>query len=207
MIDFIRGQMVYADSDYVAVDVNGVGYQVFVTNPYRWEEGENVCLYTHYIVREDAHLLYGFPTKEERDLFRLLLEVSGIGPKAGVAMLAGGEPQQLVTAIQMEDLKFLTRLPGIGKKTAQRIVLDLKDKLKKLGWESRLQSSVNQADAEVSVHKSDSDGRDVIDALLSLGYNEEEAEWAVREALASSGAETLSTEDWIKRALQISMKR
>lgn len=206
MIDFLRGQIAYADTEYVVVEVHGVGYQVYVTNPYAWEEGESLTLYTHQIVREDAHLLYGFPSKEERDLFRLLLEVSGIGPKAGLAMLAGGSPGELAAAIEREDLKFLTRLPGIGKKTAQRIVLDLKDKLKKRGWENRFQSPLLPGERKAA-SAAVSPQRDVIEALLSLGYNEEEAEWAVREAFVSSGAESLSTEDWIKRALQISMKR
>ncbi|SEN35230.1 Holliday junction branch migration protein RuvA [Lihuaxuella thermophila] len=206
MIDFLKGQIAYADGECVVMEVHGVGYQVYVTNPYAWEEGEHLMLYTHQIVREDAHLLYGFPSKDERDLFRLLLEVSGIGPKAGLAMLAGGSPWELAAAIAREDVKFLTRLPGIGKKTAQRIVLDLKDKLKKRGWDKRFQSSLS-SDEQSAVSAPVSPERDVIEALLSLGYNEEEAEWAVREALLSSGAESLPAEDWIKRALQISMKR
>lgn len=208
MIDFIHGQFVYAGAEYIAVEVNGVGYQVHVTNPFAWEEGEHVLLYTHMIVREDVHLLYGFSSKEERDLFRLLLEVSGIGPKAGIAMMAGGTPHQLVSAIQMEDLKYLTRLPGIGKKTAQRIVLELKDKLKKLGWEHRFGPSLIEAERHPSPTATvGSAERDVIDALVGLGYNEEEAEWAVREAWQQADSESLSTEAWIKRALQVSMRK
>jgi holliday junction DNA helicase RuvA len=202
MIVFLRGRVTYSGVDYVALDVNGVGYQVRVTDAVRWGEGEDILLYTHYIVREDAHLLYGFPTIAERDLFRLLLEVSGIGPKAGMAMLAGGTPSQLVEAIQTEDLPFLTRLPGIGKKTAQRMVLDLKEKVKR--WDK---STIPSSQKEVRLAPSEPGERDVIDALVGLGYNEEEAEWAAREALPTSDSQTLVTEEWIKRALQISMRR
>lgn len=202
MIDFIKGNVGYREADYLAIDVHGVGYQVFVPNPFAFadEEGE-VILYTHLVVREDAHLLYGFKTRRERDLFRLLLEVSGVGPKAALAMLTHMEPGALVRSIQIEDVKTLTKLPGVGKKTAQRLVLDLKDKLVKLGWEQvpplvlETESGRGMASGE----------RDVIDALLALGYNEEEARWAVRESKQAD--EELATEEWIKRALQAMMKR
>ncbi|SFJ41185.1 Holliday junction branch migration protein RuvA [Thermoflavimicrobium dichotomicum] len=205
MIDWVKGRVVYVESDYVVVDVHGVGYQVFVPNPFRFKNEEIIELFTHLIVREDAHLLYGFSNKDERDFFRLLLEVSGIGPKAGLAMIASGDLRQVIMAIQTEDVKFLTRLPGIGKKTAARIVLDLKDKLKKMGWESRLGLLSSVSPSDVSVGSFD-DQQDVIDALLGLGYTEEEAKQFAEEAKASA-SESLSTEEWIRRALQISMKR
>jgi holliday junction DNA helicase RuvA len=201
MIVFLRGRVTYSEAEYIALDVNGVGYQVRVTDAFRWEEGQDILLYTHYIVREDAHLLYGFSTAEERSLFQLLLEVSGIGPKAGMAMLAGGTPQQLVEAIQTEDLPFLTRLPGIGKKTAQRMVFDLQEKVKR--WSSSTSSSRKEA----YVVRPESGECEVIDALVGLGYNEEEARWAAREALRTAESQTLTTAVWIKTALQISMRR
>ncbi|SFX08681.1 Holliday junction DNA helicase subunit RuvA [Thermoactinomyces sp. DSM 45891] len=211
MIDFLRGSMAYRGTDYIAIEVGGVGYQVTVTNPFSYEEQESVFLYTHQVVREDAQLLYGFQTTDERDLFRLLLEVSGIGPKAGIAILAGGNPQQIVSAIQLEDLKFLTALPGIGKKTAQRIVLDLKDKLQKLGWDRRFQLTLSLPDQimEKSVHRTmddDSNMRDVVEALTGLGYHEEEARSSVIKARESTEKE-LSTGEWVRLALQVSVKR
>lgn len=210
MIDFIRGIVVYHETEYVAVDVAGIGYQIMVTHPITYEEQEEVFLYTHYVVREDAHLLYGFRTKDERDLFRLLLEVSGIGPKAGLAILAGGTPQQIVSAIQLENLKFLTALPGIGKKTAQRIVLDLKDKLQKLGWDRRFKITLQSADIVQEAPKSQSNDDpamlEVIDALIGLGYHDEEARSAVTKAKESVEGRTLSTEEWIRIALQASIK-
>jgi holliday junction DNA helicase RuvA len=162
-----------------------------------------VMLYTHFVVREDAQLLYGFKTKRERNLFRLLLEVSGVGPKAALAMLTHMSPEALVRAIHIEDVKTLTKLPGVGKKTAQRLVLDLKDKLAKLGWEPSLDLAAETASLPPVVPNAE---RDVIDALLALGYNEEEAEWAVRESGQTIDA-SVSTEEWIKKALQAMMKR
>ncbi len=131
MIDFVRGWIAHREMDYIVVDVNGVGYRVFVANPYapQLNDSEEVTLFIHYSVREDAHLLYGFITREEQWLFRRLLEVTGIGPRVAMGVLAGGRPEAVIAAIQQENLAFLTKLPGIGRKTAQRIVLDLKDKL------------------------------------------------------------------------------
>ncbi len=200
MIDFIKGRIHYQENNYLAVETGGIGYQVYVTNPFVWDRESEIFLYTHLVVREDAHLLYGFSSKQERDLFRLLLEVSGIGPKAALGMLAAIQPKQLVQAIQMEDLKSLTRLPGVGKKTAQRLVLDLKDKLKKI---SALDfSSVQPTGAPVRPDRQ----HDVIEALKVLGYNEEEAKWAVMET-AKETEEEYDTETWIKKALKMMMKK
>ncbi|AUS08459.1 Holliday junction branch migration protein RuvA [Laceyella sacchari] len=203
MIEFVKGEVVYHEADYLAVDVRGLGHQVFVPNPFAFTDGEEVMLYTHFVVREDAQLLYGFKTKRERNLFRLLLEVSGVGPKAALAMLTHMSPEALVRAIHIEDVKTLTKLPGVGKKTAQRLVLDLKDKLAKLGWEPSLDLAAETASLPPVVPNAE---RDVIDALLALGYNEEEAEWAVRESGQRIDA-SVSTEEWIKKALQAMMKR
>lgn len=200
MIDFIKGRIHYQEINYLAVETGGIGYQVYVTNPFAWDVEAEVFLYTHLVVREDAHLLYGFALKEERDLFRLLLEVSGVGPKAAMGMLAVIQPKQLVQAIQMEDLKSLTRLPGVGKKTAQRLVLDLKDKLKKF---SALDFAATQPTrAPVRPDRE----QDVIEALKVLGYNEEEAKWAALEA-AQTAEEEYDTETWIKQALKMMMNK
>lgn len=200
MIDFIKGRVHYQENNYLAVETGGIGYQVYVTNPFVWDVEAEVFLYTHLVVREDAHLLYGFSSKEERDLFRLLLEVSGVGPKAAMGMLAAIQPKQLVQAIQMEDLKSLTHLPGVGKKTAQRLVLDLKDKLKKI---SALDfASVQLTEAPVRPDRE----QDVIEALKVLGYNEEEAKWAALEA-AQTAEEEYDTETWIKQALKMIMNK
>ncbi|RAL26625.1 Holliday junction branch migration protein RuvA [Thermoflavimicrobium daqui] len=204
MIDFVKGNVAYIESDYVVIEAGGIGYQIFVPNPFKLVEGNLAFVYTHQVIRDDAHLLYGFLEKDERDFFRLLLDVSGIGPKAGLAMIASGDLRSVVIAIQTEDMKFLTRLPGIGKKTAARIILDLKDKLMKQGWEGRLNLIQNSQvmDSDLTIPHL----RDVIDALMGLGYMEEEAR-RFAEAAKNKTSEVRSTEEWIKQALQISLKR
>ena len=131
MIDYLRGQVQHIEADHIVMDVQGVGYRVFCANPYGFQGcGEaSKVVYIHHHVREDAILLFGFNDREEQALFRKLLDVSGIGPRVALGILSGGRPEALIAAVQNEDLAYLTRLPGIGKKTAQRIVLDLKDKL------------------------------------------------------------------------------
>lgn len=208
LIEFLEGTVAYAGADYIAINVSGVGYRVFCGNPYRWEPNVQTRVYTHQVVREDAVTLYGFPTREERDLFRMLLDVSGIGPKAGLSILAAGTPRQVVQAIQQENVVFLTKLPGIGKKTAQRLILDLKDKLKKAGWvHALMQQPDDSAEGPVETPVS-SGGRvgEAIEALMALGYNEEEAAWAVEEARKQWEDEP-ELDEWIRRALQLSMKR
>ncbi|MFS0839866.1 Holliday junction branch migration protein RuvA [Paenibacillus sp. 1P03SA] len=180
MIDFLRGKLAARETEYVVLDVNGVGYRVFCANPYAFglkEDGE-ITLFTHYHVREDAHLLFGFPTREEQMLFRQLIDVSGIGPKVALGILAGGRPETVVAAIQQENIAFLTKLPGIGKKTAQRLIFDLKEKLGAL--------PVTERDLAVSfglVDPSDEFGTqgvwgEVKQGLLALGYTEAEADRA-----------------------------
>lgn len=207
MIEFIKGKVYKVDLDHVVIETtHGLGYRVSMVNPMVLTEGEETFLHTHQVIKEDSHTLYGFVQKEERDLFRILLEVSGVGPKAGMAILSGGAPVQIVRAILTEDLRFLTKLPGIGKKTAQRMILDLKEKLDKLNWVSLLQTGTEVTSNSVAQVKETDSSRDVVDALIGLGYNEEEAKRAV-EKVASEANEDLSTEDWIRRALQATLTR
>lgn len=130
MIDFLRGKVVHLEEDFIVLDVNGVGYRLFCANPYLFSgREEEVVVYVHHHVREDAIQLFGFLTREEQRLFRRLLDVSGIGPRVALGVMSGSDPATVVAAIRQENLSVLTKLPGIGKKTAQRMVLDLKDKL------------------------------------------------------------------------------
>lgn len=204
MIDFLRGKLAHRENDYVVLDVHGTGYRVFCTNPYavQSKDDEEITLYIHYHVRDDAHLLFGFADREEQSLFRLLLEVTGIGPKAAMGILSGGRPQVIIGAIRQENLAFLTKLPGIGKKTAQRIVLDLKDKLGAFttagddiltGW---------NIDA-TSIEPSSEAGAwgEAKAALQALGYTEAEADRAGAAIRAKlKGGE--DTETMTKLALQ-----
>ena len=118
----------------MVLDVNGIGYQIAIGNPYRYSSKmeQSVTIYVQQIIREDAHLLYGFETLAEKELFLRLLSVSGIGPKSGLAIMANEDHQGLIQAIEAGDVTYLTKFPGVGKKTAQQMVLDLKGKLTEL---------------------------------------------------------------------------
>lgn len=198
MIDFVRGTVAYIETDYAVIDVGHIGYQVFVSNPYELAgRVGSVTLYTHQHVREDAILLYGFLTREERSLFRRLLDVSGIGPKVALGILTGGRPEQLVAAIQREDLAYLTKLPGVGKKTAQRIVLDLKDKLNGFSEVFALEPVA----AVAAERTPTTPWEEARQGLIALGYTETEADraWSIiRERVQ----EDESVESLMKKALQ-----
>jgi len=172
MIDFLTGPVVHLESDYVVLDVRGVGYRVFCPNPYAFAKAEGeVTIYIHYNVREDAILLFGFPTRDEQKLFRKLIEVSGIGPKVALGILSGGNPDLVVSAIYQENITFLTKLPGIGKKTAQRMILDLKDKLDGFGAGAILGGLFTVPEPQEGDGSSWSEARE---GLKALGYTETE---------------------------------
>lgn len=182
MIDFLRGAVAHREAEFVVLDVRGVGYRVFCANPYavQTKDGEETTMYIHYHVREDAHLLFGFTSREEQELFRMLLEVSGIGPKVAIGVLAGGRPEVIASAIAQENISFLTKLPGIGKKTAQRMILDLKDKLGSLRAAPGTDSAAAWgADAgAVAVFEAGNAWSEAKAALQALGYTEAEADRA-----------------------------
>ena len=129
MIDFVRGRVAHVDTEYVVVDVRDIGYRLFTPNPYAFAKSDDRHdLYTSSCPG-GCGIVVRLRNREEQAMFRKLLEVSGIGPRVALGILAGGKPETIAAAIQQENLRFLTKLPGIGKKTAQRMVLDLKDKL------------------------------------------------------------------------------
>ncbi|MFM9327309.1 Holliday junction branch migration protein RuvA [Paenibacillus mesotrionivorans] len=208
MIDFLRGTLAFADTDFVVLDVQGVGYRVFCANPYAVsaQENQTVMMYIHYHVREDAVQLYGFTSREEQSLFRRLLEVSGIGPRVALGILSAGRPDEVVGAIYQENLSFLMKLPGIGKKTAQRIILDLKDKLADLPMAV---SAAALAGGALSAKPGKPAGAghgsrewlEAKEALLSLGYTEPEADRVWPQVLEKAG-EAASAETMVKLALQ-----
>ncbi|WP_274362641.1 Holliday junction branch migration protein RuvA [Paenibacillus thermotolerans] len=211
MIDFLRGKPVFIDSDFVVLDVRDVGYRVFCPNPYAFAgKGEAaVTLYIHHHVREDAIQLFGFATREEQALFRKLLDVTGIGPRVALGILSGGTPETIVRAVQDEDLTFLTRLPGIGKKTAQRIVLDLKDKLDGLGGAVSVPAGA-RAEDDPGVSGSVPAGttastaavwREAKEALQALGYTDAETERAWKD-IRGKVQEGTGADAMIKLALQ-----
>lgn len=205
MIDFIRGILVHMTEDAIIVDVNGLGYRVFCPNPYAFQKEiqETVTVYTHHHVREDAILLYGFTTREEQSLFRRLLDVSGIGPKGALGILSGSRPDQLIAAIQQENLAVLTKLPGIGKKTAQRMILDLKDKL------GDVRTSANSAGDSIyaSINSSAPIGalEEAKEALVTLGYGTGEAD-RVLAHISNNIDERTTVDTIIKLALKQFLK-
>lgn len=176
MIDFIRGSVVHIEADYIVLDVHGIGYRVFCANPYAFQsrsEEEHV-VFIHHHVREDAILLYGFETREEQTLFRRLLDVSGIGPRVAVGILSGSRPDSIIAAIQQENVTFLTKLPGIGKKTAQRMVLDLKDKLDAVAVSNQASSGLDSKNQIESLDLLQNSWDEAKQGLMALGYSEAE---------------------------------
>lgn len=177
MIAHLRGRIVEKQPNRIVVDVNGVGYDVSVPLSTFYglgESGAEIALRIHTHVREDALLLYGFSTRLEQDLFERLISVSGIGPKVALAVLSGIEPSGLISAIHHADLGRLTAIPGVGKKTAERIVLELKDRLPQGAHTPAPEGSA----ASPSVLRDD-----VLSALVNLGYHRPLAEKAVDAAI------------------------
>ncbi|MCD9025683.1 Holliday junction branch migration protein RuvA [Cohnella silvisoli] len=201
MIDYLRGKVAHLESEYVVLDVHDVGYRVFTPNPYglaRTEEAVQLFIYHH--VREDAIHLFGFTTRDEQALFRRLLEVSGIGPKVALGVLAGGRPEAVVSAIQQENVTFLMKLPGIGRKTAQRMILDLKDKLGAVDSRWAV-ASMTELDLPASASDSSSAWAAAREALTGLGYRDAELDkaWHV---LKDNVTGEESPDVLIKKALQ-----
>jgi len=196
MITFLDGKLVAALPTQATVDVNGVGYEVFIPlSSYDKlpAAGQPVEILTHLHVREDAHILYGFMTAAERDLFRLLVNnVSGIGPKLALAVLSGIEPNELIAAVRLGDVARLTAIPGVGKKTAERIGLELKDKL------GAFLPAEDNAGAPAAA--GESLRTDVLSALINLGYHRPLAERSVDAVLKQSSAG--SFEQTLKSALR-----
>ena len=196
MIGFLRGRVLEKQPNRVLVDVNGVGYEVTVPLSTFYDvgdEGAEVSLRVHTHVREDALQLYGFLTLLERQMFERLIAVSGIGPKLAIAVLSGLETRDLVVAVQRADVARLTGIPGVGKKTAERIVLELKEKLTHIAVPAAAGVKPQAADA-------DRLRGDLLSALQNLGYHRTDAERAIDAVLEQSTGRTL--ESALKDALR-----
>lgn len=198
MIGRLRGTLVEKQPPHVMLDVQGVGYELEVTTStlYRLAAlGEPVTLHTHMVVREDAQLLYGFIEKRERELFRELIRLNGVGPKLALALMSSLEVDELVRCVQAQDTSALTRVPGVGKKTAERLLVELKDRFK--AWETLpgMATLMVEPQLEVTVLNAQNDA---VSALISLGFKPQEASRAV-SAVQEEG---LSSEDMIRRALK-----
>ena len=198
MIGRLRGTLAEKQPPHLVIDVNGVGYELEVpmTTLYRLPAvGEPLTLHTHLVVREDAQLLYGFYEKRDRELFRELIRLNGVGPKLALALMSGLEVDELVRCVQALDTSALMKVPGVGKKTAERLLVELKDRFK--AWETLpgMSTLVIEPSAGPAVSSAENDA---VSALISLGYKPQEASRAV----AGIKEDGLSSEDLIRRALK-----
>lgn len=192
MIGRLSGQLIEKQPPQVVIDVQGVGYEVDVPMSTFYQLpalGEPCVLCTHLVVREDAQLLYGFANKHERETFRQLIKVSGIGAKIALAILSGMNADELALAIASEDIKRLSTIPGIGKKTAERLVLELRGKL---GTASAVSTPSGLAFTATPDERDD-----ILNALLALGYNDKEAQGAMKHLPAA-----ISVSEGIRAALK-----
>ena len=189
MIGRISGKLIEKHPPLILVDVQGVGYEIDVPMSTFYilpAVGELVSLHTHLAIREDAHVLYGFATQDERRVFRLLLKISGVGPKLALSVLSGLNLNDLADAVVNKEAARLIRIPGVGKKTAERLLLELQGKFTADG------DRAAQDTAVASV------GSDIINALQALGYNDKEADWAARQLPNGVGVS-----DGIRQALKL----
>jgi Holliday junction DNA helicase RuvA len=199
MIAYLHGTLVEKELDHVILDVGGVGYEVQVSlNSYdALPPVGNACrLLVHDYLREDAHWLFGFADAGERDLFRMLIEVNGIGVKTACTALGGLPPHELQLAIANRDVKRLAKLPGVGKKTAERIVVELAGKVDPLEAMSAAQKAEGKAGAVTAQM------RDAVLALVALGQPQEVALKRVQEIAAELGGDKLGVDEFVRKALQ-----
>lgn len=193
MYHYIKGTVVLKGTNYLVIDNNGVGYRIFTSDSVlqRISVDKNEKIYTYLHIREDLMELYGFLTREELSTFEMLISVSGVGPKVGLSLLSTVPPSEFALAVVTNNVKAITRAPGVGPKVAQRIILELKDKLKN---DQLIQEAVMYEEPAA-------DANEAVSALMVLGYSQGEAKKAV--AAAGEGA---STEETVRQALKQLMK-
>lgn len=195
MFSYIKGILITKSINYIVIEVNGIGFKIFMSQTTigkLGEIGEEVKIYTHMHVREDEMSLYGFTTNDELRMFELLISVSGVGVKSAIIMLSNITPSSFALAVISNDIKSLTKIPGIGSKTAQRIVLELKDKLK---TEETISNTTNE-EIKLAI-KDDDKVSEAIAALKVLGYTMVEIE----KVLEQLDTNNMSVEDIIKKSL------
>ena len=196
MFEYLKGRLTKITAKYIVVEVAGIGYILHVANPYRYSDAiqQDITIYTHQVIREDAHLLYGFATESEKDVFLRLISVSGIGPTTALAIIAVDDNEGLVRAIDQQNITYLTKFPKIGKKTAQQMVLDLAGTF----VDTSVQSGAISQTAAASNQALD----EAIEALLALGYKANE----IKKIRTFFEGTSESAENYIKSALKMLMK-
>lgn len=203
MIGRLQGTLVVKHPPELLIDVQGVGYEVqmpmtcFYELP---ETGQQVTVWTHFVVREDAQLLFGFNSVDERALFRLLLRAQGVGPKLALTIMSSMSAGQFVAAIQNKDIVMLTKIPGVGKKTADRLVVEMKDRLKDFTG-ADYNTGLPGEQAQALVASAPSAQSEALSALIALGYKPNQAEQVLRKV----ATDDMSAEDIIRQALKAMM--
>lgn len=186
MFNYIKGTVVDLDSTYIVVDVNGVGYQIYTPNPYSFDVGKVYTVFVYQYIREEENSLYGFKTKEEKEMFLKLISVKGLGPKMALPILATGSISGIMDAIERENILYLKKFPKIGDKVAKQMILDLKGKISISGME---------------VSNNNSNYEELIEVLKGLGYKEKEIKGVVVKV-----DQNLSIEEQVKEALKLLLK-
>ncbi|QHB17431.1 Holliday junction branch migration protein RuvA [Mannheimia pernigra] len=200
MIGRLQGKIIEKQPPEILLDVQGVGYELLLpmTSFYNLPQiGDETAIFTHLVVREDAHLLFGFSQKQDRSLFRELIKTNGVGPKLALAILSAMSVSQFVTAIEQEELTKLTKIPGIGRKTAERLLVELKGKFK--GIEQT--DFFVEASDHIIVNNTPDPANEALDALISLGYKPSDAEKMIKKVNKSDA----TSEQLIREALKNSL--
>ena len=199
MFSYIKGELAEINIDHIVIDVNGIGYQIFIptnTLNYLPSIGESVKIHTYLYIREDAMILYGFLTKDDLEMFKLLITVSGIGPKGGLGILSTLSSDDLRFAVLSGDSKAISKAPGIGAKTAQRVIIDLKDKL---SLEDAFEKKLEHENEKINVSSNSQVKNDAVMALNALGYSSTESLKAVSKVEIT---DDMDVEDVLKAALK-----
>lgn len=196
MYDYIKGKLSKITAKFIVVETAGLGYVIYVANPYSFSGyvNQEVTIYLHQVIRDDAHLLFGFHTENEKEIFLNLISVSGIGPTTALAIIAVDDNEGLVSAIDNSDIKYLTKFPKIGKKTAQQMILDLSGKFVEASGESATSRKVSS--------EQNSNLEEAMEALLALGYKATE----LKKLKAFFEGTNETVEQYIKSSLKMLMK-
>ncbi|MFS6145789.1 Holliday junction branch migration protein RuvA [Streptococcus agalactiae] len=196
MYDYIKGKLSKITAKFIVVETAGLGYMIYVANPYSFSGyvNQEVTIYLHQVIRDDAHLLFGFHTENEKEFFLNLISVSGIGPTTALAIIAVDDNEGLVSAIDNSDIKYLTKFPKIGKKTAQQMILDLSGKFVEASGESATSRKVSS--------EQNSNLEEAMEALLALGYKATE----LKKVKAFFEGTNETVEQYIKSSLKMLMK-
>lgn len=206
MIGRLTGTLAEKHPPLLLLDVNGIGYEVeaSMNTFYQLPEiGEKLVLFTHFIVREDAQLLYGFIEQEERSLFRLLIKANGVGPKLAITILSGISTPEFIRSVQENDTARLIKLPGVGKKTAERLIVEMKDKISTAGINITASDNLSLSSSQQSnnIFTTENNRSEAESALIALGYKPAQASRAIEQAINALGNDN-SSEDLIRHSLR-----